>query len=86
MNITGAAISATADDVALAEEFIAFLLTDTGQSYLTRDTKELPLLDGSALPTGVENVPEFIASGTSLDVYGENQAEAQRLFDLAGWN
>ncbi|MCH9752372.1 MAG: extracellular solute-binding protein [Alphaproteobacteria bacterium] len=86
VNITGAAISATADDVALAEEFIAFLLTDTGQSYLTRDTKELPLLDGSALPTGVENVPEFIASGTSLDVYGENQAEAQRLFDLAGWN
>ena len=86
VNITGAAVSATADDVALAEEFIAFLLTETGQSYLTRDTKELPLLDGSALPEGVENVPDFSASDTSLDVYGENQAEAQRLFDLAGWN
>lgn len=86
VNITGAAVSATADDVALAEEFIAFLLTETGQSYLTSETKELPLLDGSPLPEGVENVPEFTASDTSLEVYGENQAEAQRLFDLAGWN
>ena len=86
VNITGAAVAATADDLDLAEEFITFLLTETGQSYLTTETKELPLLDGSPLPDGVENVPEFVASGTSLEVYGENQAEAQRLFDLAGWN
>jgi iron(III) transport system substrate-binding protein len=86
VNITGAAIAATADDPALAESFIAFLLTETGQSYLTTETKELPLLDGSALPDGVENVPDFVASDTNLEVYGENQAEAQRLFDLAGWN
>lgn len=86
VNITGAAIASTADDAALAEEFIAFLLTDTGQSYLTRETKELPLLDGSPLPDGVENVPDFTASDANLEIYGENQAEAQRLFDLAGWN
>nr|WP_070959021.1 extracellular solute-binding protein [Hyphomonas sp. Mor2] len=86
VNITGAAVTTTADDVALAEQFIWFLLTETGQSYLTRETKELPLLDASPLPEGVEMVPEFTASDTSLDVYGENQAEAQRLFDLAGWN
>ena len=86
VNITGAAIAATADDAALAEEFVNFLLTETGQTYLTTETKELPLLDGTALPDGVENVPDFVASGTRLEVYGENQAEAQRLFDLAGWN
>lgn len=86
VNITGAAVAATADDLALAEEFITFLLTETGQTYLTTETKELPLLDGSPLPDGVENVPDFVASDVNLETYGENQAEAQRLFDLAGWN
>jgi len=86
VNITGAAVAATADDIALSEEFLNFLLTETGQSYLTTETKELPLLDGSPLPDGVENVPDFTASDTNLEVYGQNQSEAQRLFDLAGWN
>ncbi|MEM6556421.1 MAG: extracellular solute-binding protein [Pseudomonadota bacterium] len=86
VNITGAAITTSADDLALAEEFLIFLLTETGQSYLTRDTKELPLIDGAPLPDGVDALPDFTPSDTALDVYGENQAEAQRLFDLAGWN
>ncbi|MCR9270086.1 MAG: extracellular solute-binding protein [Hyphomonadaceae bacterium] len=86
VNITGIGLTKTADDPALAEQFITFLLTESGQSYLTRDTKELPLLDTTPLPDGVEKVPAFVASDTQLGLYGENQAEAQRLFDLAGWN
>ncbi|MEL7041690.1 MAG: extracellular solute-binding protein [Pseudomonadota bacterium] len=86
VNITGVAVTTAADDLALAEEFIAFLLSEQGQSYLTTETKELPLLDTSPAPAGVEQVPAFVASDTPLDVFGENQAEAQRLFDLAGWN
>lgn len=86
VNITGAAVTATADNLELAESFLSFLLTETGQDYITRDTKELPLIEGAPLPAGVDKVPAFVASDTSLDIYGENQAEAQRLFDLAGWN
>jgi iron(III) transport system substrate-binding protein len=86
VNITGVGIANTADNLTLAESFISFLLTETGQSYLTTETKELPLLDDTPLPEGVDKVPDFVSSDTALDVYGENQAEAQRLFDLAGWN
>lgn len=86
VNITGLAVAKTADDLELAETFAAFLLTETGQSYITRDTKELPLLATTPLPDGVDRVPTFTPSDTHLDVYGENQADAQRLFDLAGWN
>lgn len=86
VNITGLAVATTADDLELAETFAAFLLTETGQSYITRDTKELPLLATTPLPEGVDRVPTFTPSDTHLDVYGENQADAQRLFDLAGWN
>ena len=86
VNITGLAVAKTADDLELAETFATFLLTESGQSYITRDTKELPLLASTPLPDGVDRVPTFTPSDTHLDVYGENQADAQRLFDLAGWN
>ena len=86
VNVTGAAITHTADDVDLAQDFIAFLLTEQGQSYVTRDTGELPLLDTTAVTNGADKVPAFTASDTQLIVYGENQAEAQRVFDVAGWN
>ncbi len=86
VNITGAAVTATADDLALAEEFITYLLSETGQSYLTRETKELPLIDGAAMPEGVDVLLPLTPSDTALDIYGENQAEAQRIYDLAGWN
>jgi iron(III) transport system substrate-binding protein len=31
-------------------------------------------------------MPTFTASETPLETFGENQAEAQRLYDLANWN
>lgn len=86
INITGAAVAATADDVSLATQFIEFLLTEEGQRALTTETKELPIVDGAAMPEGVSVLPDFMPSDTNLEVYGQNQAEAQRLFDLAGWN
>lgn len=86
VNITGVAMTKTADDAELVEKFVAYLLTENGQFYITRDTKELPLLSTTPLPEGVDRLPTFVPSDTHLDVYGENQADAQRLFDLAGWN
>jgi iron(III) transport system substrate-binding protein len=86
VNITGVAISASADDTALAADFIAYLVSPEGQSQLMLETKELPMTAGAAMPEGTEAVPAFEISATPLQVLGENQAEAQRLYDLAGWN
>lgn len=86
VNVTGAAIAAGADNPETAIAFIDFLLTETGQSLLTLDTKELPLLDGETPSEGAAAIPPFEASSTPLVKFGENQAEAQRLYDLAGWN
>lgn len=85
-NITGAGVTSTADNPDLASDFIEYLLTDEGQKYLTMETKELPITATAELPEGVEIMPSFIASETPLETFGENQAEAQRLFDLANWN
>ncbi len=86
VNITGVAITATADNTVLAADFIKYLLTKEGQELLTTETKELPMRPDARLPDGVETLPPYTAAGTPLDVLGENQAEAQRLYDLAGWN
>lgn len=86
VNVTGAAISATADNVDTAVQFIEFLLTESGQELLTRETKELPLIAGESPSEGAAAIPAFEASATPLTKFGENQAEAQRLYDLAGWN
>ncbi|MEM8616601.1 MAG: extracellular solute-binding protein [Pseudomonadota bacterium] len=81
VNISGAAISATTDAPDLAEDFIAYLLTAEGQALLTADTYELELTEQT-----VDGLPTFSASDIDLGVFGENQAEAQTVFDLAGWN
>ncbi len=86
VNITGAGITATATDTELAAKFIAFLASDRGQELLTTDTKEFPLSDSATPPAGTELVPAITPSTTPLETFGENQAEAQRLYDIAGWN
>lgn len=86
VNVTGAAISATAGNVDTAVRFIEFLLTDSGQDLLTRETKELPLIEAETPSEGAAAIPAFEASSTPLTKFGENQSEAQRLYDLAGWN
>ncbi len=86
VNITGAAITASTDQVARAADFLTFLLSSEGQRLLTVETKELPLTNQTDLAEGVETLPPFTPSQVPLRVLGENQADAQRLFDLAGWN
>ncbi|MEL8056233.1 MAG: extracellular solute-binding protein [Pseudomonadota bacterium] len=85
VNIAGAAITKTAEDPELAAQFIEFLLEDKGQALLTSDTGEVTLnrLGNLDLPTG-ETTP-YTVSSTSLETYGINQADAQRVYDLAGW-
>ncbi len=85
-NITGAAITSTADNPEAAADFLTYLTTARGQELLTTDTKEFPLNKDAALPEGTQNAPVPGANGVALDTFGENQAEAQRLYDLAGWN
>ena len=89
INITGASITKTADNVDLALEFVSYLLSDEGQALLVKDTKELPLntLGQDEADAPVEdNIANVERSTIALSRFGENQAEAQILLDLAGWN
>jgi iron(III) transport system substrate-binding protein len=86
INITGAAVSSTSRAPELAVRFIEFLATPEGQTMLTSETKEFPIVAGAPNPEGLEILPGFKQSDFPLSELGPYQAEAQAIFDRAGWN
>ena len=86
VNITGVALAKNAKNRDAAIEFIEFLLTPQGQRLLVDETKEIPVIEGVSWPDGLDAIPDFEDSETPLDTFGERQAEAQRIYDEAGWN
>ena len=86
VNVTAAAVAANAASPDLALRFIEFLATQEGQALLTTETKEFPILAGAPLPAGLEQLPDFKQSDFPVQQLGSHQAEAQAIFDRAGWN
>ena len=86
VNVTAAALTATSANADSATAFVNFLMEPQGQTFLTMETRELPMLSGVALPEGAGVLPAYAASQTPLSIYGEHQVTAQKLYDLAGWN
>jgi iron(III) transport system substrate-binding protein len=86
INVSGAAVSSTSKAPERALQFIEFLATPEGQTLLTSETKEYPIVAGAPIPEGLELLPSFKQSDYPLTELGTNQAEAQAIFDRAGWN
>lgn len=84
-NVTGAAMAANAPNRDAARALIEFLATPQGQSLLVTETKEFPVIEGAEWPEGLERLPEFEESQLDLGVLGENQTQAQKIFDRVGW-
>ena len=85
VNITGAAVTKHAPNKAGALAFIEFLMSPEGQALLITETKEFPMLEGVALPSGLEGLESYNSSDVQLTIYGKNQIEAQKIYDRAGW-
>ncbi|MEL6663405.1 MAG: extracellular solute-binding protein [Pseudomonadota bacterium] len=83
-NVTAGAVAANAPNAEAAVAFLEFLATPRGQEMLIAETKEYPIVGGVALPDGLTPAPTETSS-TNLARFGENQVEAQRIYDRAGW-
>lgn len=86
VNVTAAAVAANSASPDLAIRFIEFLASPRGQELLTSETKEFPIVAGASMPEGLEQLPGFKESDFPLSDLGTHQAEAQAIFDRAGWN
>ena len=86
VNVTAAGVAANAPNKENAVALLEWLATPKGQAMLVTETREFPILEDVELPAGLELLPDFKESAMPLTVFGERQAEAQQVYDRAGWN
>ncbi|HEX2559401.1 extracellular solute-binding protein [Phenylobacterium sp.] len=85
VNISGAGIAANAPNRAQAEQFLRFLTTPEAQRIFAGANNEFPVAAGVETPPEVAAFATFKADPLPVSTYGRRQAEAQAIFDRAGW-
>lgn len=85
VNISGGGVAANAPNRANAVRFLEYLSSPEAQAILAEANNEYPAVQGAPVPEALKPYADFQASPLPVAVYGRRQAEAQALFDQAGW-
>jgi iron(III) transport system substrate-binding protein len=86
VNISGGALAAYAPNKANGIKFLEFLATPAAQTILAKANDEFPVVAGTATDNPeLQAVSNFKEATTSMAKLGDNQAEAQKVYDRAGW-
>lgn len=85
VNISGGGLARHAPNKAKALQFLEFLTTDEAQGIFAGANHEFPAVAGVTPPADVAAYSTFKADPMPVEVYGRRQAEAQAVFDQAGW-
>lgn len=85
LNVSGGGMLASAPHKALALKFLDYLAGDAAQRILTDANYEFPAVASVAPAPSLKALGTFKSDQTNVSIYGLNQAQAQRIFDRAGW-
>ncbi|MEN9855529.1 MAG: hypothetical protein RLZZ157_655 [Pseudomonadota bacterium] len=86
VNISGGAMAAHAPNKANALAFLTFLASPEAQTIFAQANDEFPVVKDAKLDNSeLTALVGFKEAATPMAALGENQAEAQKLFDRAGW-
>ncbi|HEY9218685.1 MAG TPA: extracellular solute-binding protein [Phenylobacterium sp.] len=85
VNISGAGVAAHAPNAVQAQAFLKFLATPEAQAIFAGANNEFPVIAGVATPPEVAAVAGFKPDPMPVSTYGARQAQAQAIFDQAGW-
>ena len=85
VNVSGAAVTASAKNLANAIKLIEFLAGDEAQEIYAETVYEYPIRDGLAAAPLVASWGEFKADDLNLSLLGKHNAEAVRIADRVGW-
>jgi iron(III) transport system substrate-binding protein len=85
VNISGGGVAANAQHKDAAVQFLEFLAGDEAQGIFAGANHEYPAVLGVKPPADVEAYSHFKADPMPVVTYGRRQAEAQGVFDEAGW-
>jgi iron(III) transport system substrate-binding protein len=86
VNVSGGALAAHAPNKANGIAFLEFLASPEAQVILAQANDEFPAVVGTkAGNPELTAVEGFKEATTSMAALGNNQAEAQKIYDRAGW-
>ena len=84
-NLSGAGLAAHAPNRENAIRFLEFLTGSEAQGIFASETNEFPTTTEAELPADVEAYSHHAADPLPLPAFAEHRAEAQRIFEQAGW-
>jgi len=86
VNISGAGVLMHAPHREAAIRFLEYLASDEAQRIFVASSDEYPAVMSAGLTDNLIALGEFKTDPVNVSVYGTNQAQAQMIFDRAGWN
>jgi iron(III) transport system substrate-binding protein len=85
VNISGGGIMASAPHKAAAVKFLEYMASDEAQNIIANANYEFPAVAEVTRSPELLRLGRFKADPLNVSVYGQNQAQAQAIFDRAGW-
>lgn len=85
VNVSGGGMAAHAPHPDAAVKFLNFLASDQAQEIFAGANHEYPAVPGVKPPPDVQAWSHFKADPMPVAIYGERQAQAQAVYDEAGW-
>ena len=85
MNVSGAGVVATAPHPRAARRFLEYLASDEAQAIFARGNNEYPAAEAAPVAPALDALGAFKADQLNVSALGRYQADAQRIFDRAGW-
>ncbi len=85
VNISGGGLAAHAPNKAAAIKFLEFLASDEAQAIFAGANHEYPAVEGLPSPPDVAAYSNFKSDPMAVSIYGQRQAQAQGVYDQAGW-
>jgi iron(III) transport system substrate-binding protein len=85
VNISGGGMMASAPHKAIAVKFLEYMASDGAQAIIAGANYEFPAAANVGITPALKALGKFKADPLNVSFYGENQAQAQAIFDRAGW-
>lgn len=85
INISGGGVAKNAPNAENAKKFLEYLASKSAQNYFAAGNDEYPVAKGVAKSASVQKLGEFKGDQLPLTKLGENQAQAQKIYDEVGY-
>jgi len=86
INVSGGGMLKTAPHQDAAVKFLEYLASDQAQAYFANGNNEWPVVKSTVVKNAeLESLGKFKADSLNVGTLAKNTAQAQKIFDRAGW-